>query len=81
MIELEDEERRNQLKWQVKLGENLVDDATKEDILKSRAKAEFEYKLSIGVPFLENEIQRTKTIKSESRTYRMFNKVSRQLFI
>lgn len=44
--ELEDEERKNQLKWQVKLGESPVDPETREDILASRAKAEYEYKVS-----------------------------------
>ena len=45
VIELEDEERRNQLKWQVKLGESLVDEETRQDILTSRAQAEYEYKV------------------------------------
>ena len=53
VTELEDEERRNQLKWQVKLGESLVDNATRKDILQSRAKAEYEYKLSCGVHIQE----------------------------
>lgn len=43
--DLEDEERKNQLKWQVKLGESPVDPEIKEDILVSRAKAEYEYKV------------------------------------
>ena len=45
MNDLEDEERKNQLKWQVKLGESPVDSETREDILVSRAKAEYEYKV------------------------------------
>ena len=44
--ELEDEERRNQLKWQVKLGESPIDEFTKEDILRSRAQAEYDYRVS-----------------------------------
>ncbi len=47
MTELQDEERRNQLKWQVKLGESLVSEETKQDILKSRAMAEYEYKVKL----------------------------------
>ena len=46
VTELEDEERRNQLKWQVKLGETLVDEETRQDILRSRANAEYEYKVN-----------------------------------
>ena len=76
VLELEDEERRNQLKWQVKLGENMIDAETREDILRSRAQAEYEYRLSIGVPFLEQEVQRKRTIEVEGRTYRDFNKVN-----
>lgn len=45
--ELEEEERKNQLKWQVKLGESPVDPEIREDILASRAKAEYEYKVKI----------------------------------
>jgi hypothetical protein len=72
---LEDEERKNQLKWQVKLGEVTIDNEAREDILKSRAQAEYEYRLSIGVPFLEQEIQRTTTVDVECRTYRDHQKV------
>lgn len=46
VTELEDEERRNQLKWQVKLGETTVDPEVREDILQSRTKAEYEYKVT-----------------------------------
>ena len=49
VIELEDEERKNQLKWQVKLGETLIDDVAKEEILKSRARAVYEYQVSVFV--------------------------------
>ncbi len=76
MLDLEDEERKNQLKWQVKLGENTIDAETKEDILKSRAQAEYEYKLSIGVPFPEQELHRNKTIDVQCRTYRDYKKVN-----
>lgn len=75
VTELEDEERRNQLKWQVKLGESLVDEETRQDILRSRANAEYEYKLSVGVPFVEQEIQRINTITTDCRTVRMYNEV------
>jgi hypothetical protein len=74
--DLENEERKNQLKWQIKLGENLIDDETREDILRSRAQAEYEYKLSIGVPFLEQEIQRKKGQVAECRTFRDYNQVT-----
>jgi hypothetical protein len=47
VIELEDEERKNQLKWQVKLGETLIDDQAKLDILSSRARAVYEYQVSL----------------------------------
>lgn len=75
VTELEDEERRNQLKWQVKLGENLVDEETKQDILRSRANAEYEYKLSIGVPFIDQEIHRTATFECDCRSIRMYNQL------
>ena len=45
--ELEDEERRNQLKWQVKLGESIIDEQTRQEILASRAQAVYEYKVLI----------------------------------
>lgn len=45
VTELEDEERRNQLKWQVKLGESLIDDQSRDEILMSRAQAVYEYKV------------------------------------
>jgi hypothetical protein len=45
VLELEDEERRNQLKWQVKLGETTIDAQSKQDILMSRAQAEYRYKV------------------------------------
>ncbi|CAF0716214.1 unnamed protein product [Brachionus calyciflorus] len=75
--ELEDEERKNQLKWQVKLGESPVDPETREDILLSRARAYYEYQLSIGVPFLENEINRQKTVEFECRIVRDYKKLGR----
>ena len=46
--ELEDEERRNQLKWQVKLGESIIDEQTRQEILSSRAQAVYEYKVLIS---------------------------------
>lgn len=76
VTELEDEERRNQLKWQVKLGESLVDTETRKDILQSRSKAEYEYKLSVGVPFLQQETKRNKTVVFDCRTVRMFDKLA-----
>lgn len=45
VTELEDEERRNQLKWQVKLGESLIDDQARQEILTSRAQAVYDYKV------------------------------------
>jgi hypothetical protein len=45
VLELEDEERRNQLKWQVKLGETSIDHQSKQEILMSRAQAEYQYKV------------------------------------
>ena len=45
VTELEDEERRNQLKWQVKLGESLIDVQARQDILASRAQAVYDYKV------------------------------------
>lgn len=45
VTELEDEERRNQLKWQVKLGESLIDEQARQDILASRAQAVYDYKV------------------------------------
>lgn len=78
VTELEDEERRNQLKWQVKLGESLVDSETKKDILQSRAKAEYEYKLAIGVPFIQQETKRAKTCVFDCRTVRMYDKLARE---
>lgn len=77
VTELEDEERRNQLKWQVKLGESLVNSETKKDILQSRAKAEYEYKLAIGVPFIQQETKRVKTYVLDCRTVRMYEKAAR----
>ena len=47
VTELEDEERRKQLKWQVKLGETSIEDKAKGDILESRAKAVYEYQVQI----------------------------------
>ena len=41
--DLENEERKNQLKWQVKLGEELIDAQTREEILIARSKAEHAY--------------------------------------
>jgi hypothetical protein len=73
--ELEDEERKNQLKWQVKLGETLIDEKAKNDILRSRAQAVYEYQLSIGVPFLEIEVERQASLAVDCRTVRDFNKV------
>ena len=43
MNDLENEERKNQLKWQVKLGEELIDAQTRDDILIARSKAEHAY--------------------------------------
>lgn len=43
VTDLENEERKNQLKWQVKLGEELIDAQTREDILSARSKAEHAY--------------------------------------
>ena len=76
VTELEDEERRNQLKWQVKLGETSIDDEAREDILKSRARAEYEYKLSMGVPFLDIETNRQTNLAVECRPVRPVDKVS-----
>ena len=78
VAELEDEERRNQLKWQVKLGESLVDAETRRDILQSRAKAEYEYKLSVGVPFIQQELKRAKNGVLDCRTVRAFERLARQ---
>jgi hypothetical protein len=44
-LALEDEERKNQLKWQVKLGENSIEYQAKQDILLSRTQAEHRYKV------------------------------------
>lgn len=76
VLDLEDEERKNQLKWQVKLGEDPIDEATRQDILNSRAQADYEYRLSIGVPFLNQELARQKTIEVQCRPYRDYNKVN-----
>jgi len=76
VTELEDEERRNQLKWQVKLGESLVDADTRRDILQSRAKAEYEYRLAAGVPFVQQESRRLKTVALECRPVRPFDQRS-----
>ena len=46
VLELEDEERRNQLKWQVKLGETSIDYQSRQEIQMSRAQAEYQYKVS-----------------------------------
>ena len=75
VTELEDEERRNQLKWQVKLGETSIENRAREEILESRAKAVYEYQLSVGVPFLEQEINRQMTLAVDCRTIRELNKV------
>lgn len=77
VTELEDEERRNQLKWQVKLGESLIDQETINDILNSRAKAEQTYKLSVGVPFMQQELKRSKTVVFDSRNVRSIDKLAR----
>lgn len=58
--ELQEEERKNQLKWQVKLGESPVDPEIREDILISRAKAEYEYKVKFLFTVLINTINKLK---------------------
>lgn len=64
--ELEDEERRNQLKWQVKLGESPIDSFTKEDILRSRAQAEYDYRVNrsnnLGLDQVGSTLNRIKLI-------------------
>jgi hypothetical protein len=50
--DLEDEERRNQLKWQVKLGETRIDEQSRQDILASRAQAVYDYKVFVDNFFL-----------------------------
>jgi hypothetical protein len=46
VLALEDEERKNQLKWQVKLGENSIDYHAKQDIILCRTQAEQRYKVN-----------------------------------
>ncbi len=75
VTELEDEERRNQLKWQVKLGESLVNMNTRKDIIHSRAKADYEYRVSVGVPFVAQESKRVKSVTLECRPVRDFGKI------
>lgn len=77
VTELEDEERRNQLKWQVNLGENSIDDRVRKEILQSRANAVYEYQLAQGIPFLDQEIKRETTLSVDCRTIRNLNVLAR----
>jgi hypothetical protein len=72
--ELEDEERKNKLKWQVKLGESMIDEKISEEILTYRNKAMDEYKQFTGQPSLE-EIDRKKTATSVCRTFRFYKTI------
>lgn len=75
VLELEDEERRNQLKWQVKIGDTSIDNQTRADILASRSKAEYEYRLSIGEPVISEELKRRKASFKQVRTVRSLDTV------
>ena len=75
VLELEDEERRNQLKWQVKLGETSIDPQSKQEILMSRAQAEHQYKLSIGEPVYDEELSRKENLCKICRTSRPYKQV------
>jgi hypothetical protein len=75
VVELEDEERRNQLKWQVKLGETSIDPQSKEEILISRAQAEYQYKLALGQPVFDDELTRKENLSKTGRTTRPYNQV------
>ncbi|EDO48935.1 predicted protein, partial [Nematostella vectensis] len=55
------EERQNQLRWCVRLGENTLAEPSKRQILAQRTKAEKEYKLNRGDPVPRREFNRSST--------------------
>ena len=81
VLELEDEERRNQLKWQVKLGETSIDPQSREEILISRTQAEYQYRLSLGQPVYEVELSRKENLSKTGRTTRPYNQVKKLIIV
>ena len=64
------EERQNQLRWQVKLGANLMSQDQKEEVLEKRREAVTKYKAKRGDPIEENELTRTCSKCQFRRTFR-----------
>ncbi|CAH3130560.1 unnamed protein product [Pocillopora meandrina] len=53
------EERQNQLRWCVRLGEDPISEATRKQICETRIEDEREYKLNRGDPVIEEEYDRS----------------------
>ncbi|CAF1304524.1 unnamed protein product [Adineta ricciae] len=67
---IEDEEQRNKIRWQTKLGFDALSAAERENILNSRQVSWDEYSIRIGHPVPDDEYTRDTVGYSEQRTVR-----------
>ncbi|CAF0758719.1 unnamed protein product [Didymodactylos carnosus] len=67
---IEEEEQRNKIRWQKKLGFDPISIDDRNDILNSRNISWAEYKIRIGNPIPEDEYNRDETKYSQQRTIR-----------
>ncbi|CAF3345716.1 unnamed protein product [Rotaria socialis] len=67
---IEDEEQRNKIRWQTKLGYDPLSQTERENILASRKISWDEYSIRIGHPIPEEEYARETVKYSEQRTIR-----------
>ncbi|UJR28234.1 hypothetical protein I4U23_009484 [Adineta vaga] len=67
---IEDEEQRNKIRWQTKLGFDALSSTERENILNSRQISWDEYSIRIGHPIPEDEYVRDTVGYSEQRTVR-----------
>ncbi|CAB3977419.1 Hypothetical predicted protein [Paramuricea clavata] len=67
------EERQNQLRWCVKLGEDEISQLERNRILEERSQGEREYKIQRGDPIADVEFDRSSTNCSQQRIHRQAN--------
>lgn len=70
------EERQNQLRWQVKLGEDQIKQEVREEILENRENSWHEYRLKRGDPVESKEYLRNCTKNTFRRTRRDYQEVA-----
>ncbi|XP_074658961.1 cilia- and flagella-associated protein 221-like [Tubulanus polymorphus] len=72
------EERQNQLRWQVKVGDEGMTTNERTDVLETRKQAWSDYKYNRGDPLVDVELERVKTESSYRKTMRDASELAKE---